>query len=64
MYWLNATSEGRRAIDPQIIEPGVQLVEFITQYEIKSLNVAGPRASGEPQIGEFVKRVMDAAFPQ
>jgi hypothetical protein len=31
-------------IHGDIIEPGVQLVEFITQYEIKSLNVAGPRA--------------------
>jgi hypothetical protein len=51
-------------IHPQIIKPGVQLVEFITQHEIKSLNVAGPRASGEAQIGEFVKKVMDEEFPQ
>ena len=51
-------------IYPQIIKPGVQLVEFIREHGIKSLNVAGPRASGEPQIGEFVKKVMKEAFPQ
>ena len=29
---------------------------------IKTLNVAGPRASNEPTIAEFVKKVLEDAF--
>ena len=44
------------------VEPGIRLVNFIAHHGIKILNVAGPRASGEPQIGAFVKQVLDAAL--
>lgn len=44
------------------VEPASRLVDLIAQHGIKTLNVAGPRASGEPHIGAFVVRVLDAAF--
>jgi len=43
-------------------EPATRLVEFIAHHGIKTLNVAGPRASGEPEIGALVKRALDAAL--
>ncbi len=43
---------------------GGRLAEFVTRHGIKTLNVAGPRASGEPTIGQFVMKVLDDAFPK
>ncbi|MCB9769670.1 MAG: putative molybdenum carrier protein [Candidatus Omnitrophica bacterium] len=41
------------------IDQAVQrLGEFIKRNEIGVLNVAGPRASGEPEVGEFVRVVL------
>jgi hypothetical protein len=39
------------------------LRDFVADNEITTLNVAGPRASKEPQVGEFVKEILEAAFP-
>lgn len=39
-----------------------RLLSFIEQHGVQTLNVAGPRASGEPEIGAFVKRVLAAAL--
>ena len=36
------------------------LKEFIERHHIKTLNVAGPRASKEPMVGEVVKAVLGA----
>jgi hypothetical protein len=44
------------------LQPAEKLSAFIAEYQIKTLNVAGPRASEEPTIGEFMRRVLDAAF--
>jgi hypothetical protein len=38
------------------------LHRFVVEQGIKRLNVAGPRASKEPRIGEFVKQVLEEAF--
>ncbi len=35
------------------------LREFLEEYRPECLNVAGPRASQEPEVGGFVARVMD-----
>ena len=35
-----------------------KLAEFLTRYEIKILNVAGPRASEEPEIAAFVRQIL------
>jgi hypothetical protein len=36
---------------------------FIEDGSVRTLNVAGPRASQEPEIGDFVRAVLTAAFP-
>lgn len=41
----------------------VALRRFIGEHDIKVLNVAGPRASKEPEVGAFVKAVLDRAWP-
>jgi hypothetical protein len=42
--------------------PQVRLLDFIREHRITILNVAGPRASKEPEVGAFVKEVFEAAF--
>ena len=39
-------------------ELGRRLAAFLRRHRIKVLNVAGPRASVEPEIGAFVKQVL------
>jgi hypothetical protein len=41
---------------------GKGLLEFVVQNEIKTLHVAGPWASKEPGVGDFVKEVLGTAF--
>jgi hypothetical protein len=36
---------------------GQKLRDFVSDNEIQTLNVAVPRASNEPEVGEFVKEV-------
>ena len=42
--------------------PQVRFFDFIRAHRIKILNVAGSRASKEPEVGAFVKRVLQATF--
>ena len=35
-----------------------RLLLFLTEHQVGRLNVAGPRASQEPEIGEFVRQVL------
>jgi hypothetical protein len=53
--WLHLTAVTPRAAH--------RLVEFVTTHGIKILNVAGPRASEEPEIDGFVRRTLEEAFP-
>jgi Circularly permutated YpsA SLOG family len=39
-----------------------KLVAFVQDHGVKVLNVAGPRASKEPGVGEFVVRTLEEAF--
>src|ERR1035437_3213590 len=39
--------------------PEQALLRFIQDYKIKVLNVAGPRSSKEPEVGAFVKEVLE-----
>jgi len=38
------------------------LREFVAQHEVRTLNVAGPRASQAPEIAAFVTSVLERAF--
>jgi len=42
--------------------PGENLRSFVVMHGIQTLNVAGPRASSEPGIAQFVRLVLDGAF--
>lgn len=49
-----------READPS--DAPTKLRDFLRRYRIRVLNVAGPRASSEPAVGEFVRRVLRAAL--
>ena len=38
------------------------VLRFVTDNNIKVLNIAGPRGSKEPHVGKFVKKVLEEAF--
>jgi hypothetical protein len=40
-------------------EPGKKLSDFVKAHHIQTLNVAGPRGSSEPEVGEFVHVVLN-----
>jgi hypothetical protein len=39
-----------------------RLLAFLRENAVRTLNVAGPRASQEPEIGAFVRSVLEAAI--
>ena len=39
-----------------------ELLAFVAAHQVRRLNVAGPRASQEPQIAAFVRQVLEAAL--
>jgi hypothetical protein len=45
-----------------IDEAATQLNAFLKEHGIVVLNVAGPRASEEPEVGQFVKAVLSRAL--
>ncbi len=53
--WLHLT--------PAVPQPARRLREFVAAHTLATLNVAGPRASEEPAVGVFVRRVLAEAFP-
>ncbi len=44
------------------INPVSQLQLFISKFAIVNLNIAGPRASDESEIYQFVREILDHAF--
>jgi hypothetical protein len=53
--WLHLS---RDAEDEAVSE----LKKFLESHPIRILNVAGPRASEEPEIGDFVRQVLEELF--
>jgi hypothetical protein len=43
-------------------DPANRLRAFVEKHQIHVLNVAGPRASVEPKVGEFVQETLEQAF--
>ena len=50
--------------DSPAAEQAESLRQFIGQHEIRVLNVAGPRESGEPGVGEFAAGLLEDALGQ
>jgi len=44
------------------LEPAAKLRAFVERHQIEVLNVAGPRASVETDIGKFVEAILEQAF--
>jgi len=44
-------------------EAGAALRYFVAKHSVKALNIAGPRASEEPQVSRFVRSVLDHGLP-
>jgi hypothetical protein len=53
--WLHFT--------PAIPRPADRLRQFVAAHGIRTLNIAGPRASEEVAVDDFVRRVLEEAFP-
>ncbi len=45
-------------------EASIKLRNWLRSYKIRILNVAGPRRSEEPQIAQFVERVLEETFAE
>jgi Circularly permutated YpsA SLOG family len=56
---LHLSSEAASATG---VDPADELLAFLAEYHVARLNVAGPRASQEPLIAEFVRKVLVAAL--
>jgi hypothetical protein len=50
----------REVLTPEIA--ATKLREFLGEHAVRTLNVAGPRASQEPEIAKFVADVFELAF--
>jgi hypothetical protein len=57
--WLHLAQEH---CDDRAGEPSTYLRKFLQQHKVARLNIAGPRQSRTPEIGEFVKQVLAATF--
>jgi hypothetical protein len=44
-------------------DPAALLIRFVADNGIRVLNVAGPRASNEPEVGAFVSEILDRTWP-
>jgi hypothetical protein len=51
-----------KGVADAIAESSGRLAAFLAAHSIRRLNIAGPRASQEPGIGEYVKHVLQAAM--
>ncbi|RFC47387.1 MAG: putative molybdenum carrier [Verrucomicrobia bacterium] len=65
LTWNEAAALGkpRLHLSAAVEEPHAEiLLRFLQAYQVAELNIAGPRASTEPDIGRFVTRVLDEAL--
>ncbi len=58
--WSKPCLHLSRAATPD--DAGARLRHFVREHGIRVLNVAGPRASNEPDVGDFVRETLSAAF--
>ena len=62
MEFAREYNEPRLYLHPDIENPADKLRTFLKANSVEVLNVAGPRASKEPGVREFVMRTLDKAF--
>jgi hypothetical protein len=44
-------------------DPALRLATFVRMFKVRTLNIAGSRASSEPGLYQWVQEVLNAAFP-
>ena len=59
---LHLHADGGGAWEVVVDAAAQQLLRFLAEHPIGRLNVAGPRASQGPEIGEFVRQVLQRAL--
>ena len=59
--WLHLS---HAALGGDIARAAELLRAFLAEHGVKTLNIAGPRFSNEPEVDAFVHAVLDAAFPE
>jgi Circularly permutated YpsA SLOG family len=64
MEFAREYKKPRLHLHPGIADAADRLRTFVQESSVKVLNVAGPRASSEPGVGEFVMRTLEEAFGQ
>jgi hypothetical protein len=57
-----ARDAGVNATESAIEAAAAELIHFLDEHAVAVLNVAGPRASQEPSVGEFVRHVLALAL--
>jgi hypothetical protein len=62
MEFARKRKKPRLHLHPGIADPEGKLRAFLQENSVKILNVAGPRASKEPEVVQFVTLVLDKAF--
>jgi hypothetical protein len=60
--WAVKMNKPTLCIHANTSEPGSLLRDFLEHFQISDLNVAGPRRTTEPQIGELVNHVLTECF--
>ena len=66
--WLHVCREGEQSDNGKprrselIAESALQLRAFVAEHKACRINIAGPRASQEPEVGVFVRDVLTAVF--
>ena len=59
---LHLYRDGASAPEQAIEDAARKLRQFLAEHHVRRLNVAGPRASQQPEIGEFVGQVLQCAM--
>ena len=59
---LRGSTRSRTCIFAPETAAAEKLRAFVEEHRVKVLNVAGPRASNEPGVGDFVLRTLEEAF--
>jgi hypothetical protein len=62
MEFARKHKKARLHLHPGVPDAAVKLRTFVKENSVEVLNVAGPRASHEPGVGEFVMRTLEEAF--
>ena len=62
MEFARKHKKPRLHLHPGVADAAIKLRTFVKENSVQFLNVAGPRASHEPEVDEFMMRTVGEAF--